>query len=268
MLICTNSIWHWSNTTIKMKETPLVPFESMACFLYLLRPFEQILGGVSLQNHSINTSSTFELVNEVPQEQLSCCEILFVRKCQIMCRPVLSPFLPRCLCCHVLWTLAHMEVSHLTHPPSQMTPTPQTDANAQHFYPGVYSSQISTESCFLFVVLTYFSPEVIFGPSWILKTNPKWLQEFCKFSKNSPRRQTKHQKLSSFWPILLKTELHSLQNPLNRCHWLVWTSTAPCSNASECVCIKAQTMFCWQFDFLQSKLLTQLLCLHEWWNVF
>ena len=41
-----NSIWHWSNTTIKMKETPLVPFESMACFLYLLRPFEQILGRV------------------------------------------------------------------------------------------------------------------------------------------------------------------------------------------------------------------------------
>ena len=118
MLICTNSIWHWCNTTIKMKETPLVPFESMACFLYLLRPFEQILGRVSLQNHSINTSSTFELVNEVPQEQLSCCEILFVRKCQIMCRPVLSPFLPRCLCCHVLWTLAHMEVSHLmTYPP-------------------------------------------------------------------------------------------------------------------------------------------------------
>ena len=116
--VSTNSIWHWSNTTIQMKETPLVPFESMACFLYLLRPFEQILGGVSLQNHSINTSSTFELVNEVPQEQLSCCEILFVRKCQIMCRPVLSPFLPRCLCCHVLWTLAHMEVSHLmAYPP-------------------------------------------------------------------------------------------------------------------------------------------------------
>ena len=138
-----------------------------------------------------------------------CCELLLIWKC------------------HILWP---------THPPSQMTPTPQTDANAQHFYPGVYSSQISTESCFLFVVLTYFSPEVIFGPSWILKTNPKWLQEFCKFSKNSPRRQTKHQKLSSFWPILLKTELHSLQNPLNRCHWLVWTSTAPYSNDSECVC--------------------------------
>ena len=122
MLICTNSIWHWSNTTIKMKETPLVPFESMACFLYLLRPFEQILGGVSLQNHSINTSSTFELVNEVPQEQLSCCEILFVRKCQIMCRPVLSPFLPGVcvvMCCELLliWKCHILPTPHRKWPP-------------------------------------------------------------------------------------------------------------------------------------------------------